>query len=79
MGPSLSSTQAGRLAQIELMLEIDKTNQRLASEINKMAGANRGIPPSEWHQRRERIIKEEKARLAVVSRGIIERLRQGEQ
>jgi len=74
IGPGLSSTQAGRMAQIEIMLEAAKSNQRLSDEANKMAQANRGILPSDWRVRRDRIMKEEMARLAEVQRGIVQRL-----
>jgi len=75
MSPGLLSTNEGRLAQIKLMRAATQSNMRFAEEANKMADANRGILPSEWNKRRERITKEEMARLALVNRDVLSTLK----
>ena len=63
MAPTLSMTAEGRKALITLMKTIAFGHQRMAEEANVMAQANKGQLPPEWYQRKERIMKEEMARL----------------
>jgi hypothetical protein len=72
--PGLQGTREGRLALIEFMEEAMKSRMRFAKEANALAEQNRGILPSEWNTRRERIMKEEMARLAVINKQIAQRL-----
>lgn len=75
MSPVLSLTQEGRLALTQYMRETAKSNMRVAHEANAMADANRGILPSDWRARRERIMKEEMARLTQLNRKIMSRFK----
>lgn len=69
MSPVLSLTSEGRLALVQFMREMSKANMRMAEEANKLAKANKsGVLPIEWHQRRERVMREEMARLAVMNK-----------
>lgn len=71
MSPVLSLTSEGRLALVQFMREMSKANMRMAEEANKMAKANKsGVLPIEWHQRRERVMREEMARLAVMNKEV---------
>lgn len=71
MSPVLSLTSEGRLALVQFMREMSKSNMRMAQEANALAKNNKsGVLPIEWHQRRERVMREEMARLAVVNREI---------
>lgn len=73
MSPALSQTNGGRLALIEYMREINKTNMRFADEARKLAAENKGVLPASWPQRRARVEKEEMARLAIANREIAKR------
>lgn len=78
MGPGLGSTRAGRRAQVDMMIESSIANQRIYDEANKLAAANRGILPHTWNQRRELIMKQEMARLAIINREILAKLKRGD-
>lgn len=68
MAPVLSLTTEGRTALVQFMREMSKANVRLGHEANLLADKNRGVLPSDWRTRKERVMKEEMARLAIVSR-----------
>ena len=71
MSPVLSLTSEGRLALVQFMREMSKANMRMAQEANALAKANKsGVLPIEWHTRRERVMREEMARLAVLNKEI---------
>lgn len=78
MGPGLASTNAGRRAQVDMMIEASISNQRIYDEANKLAAANRGILPHTWNQRRELVMKQEMARLAIINREIVAKLKRGD-
>lgn len=65
LAPMLRQTQEGRLALVEHLNGMADVRIRLATEANKMAAANRGILPAEWYTRRDRILKEEMARMKI--------------
>ena len=66
--PGLNATQEGRVALIDFLGAMANVRIRLAKEANANAEKNRGIPSSDWYTRRDRILKEEQARLAVLAR-----------
>lgn len=68
MAPVLSLTTEGRTALVQFMREMSKSNVRLGHEANLLADKNRGVLPSDWRTRKERVMKEEMARLAEISR-----------
>lgn len=72
MAPVLSLTNEGRLALSQFMKEMAKTNARFGHEFNKMTD-DRGIVSPEWRKRKERVMKEEMARIAEVNREIMKR------
>jgi len=72
MAPVLSLTNEGRLALSQFMKEMAKTNARFGHEFNKMTD-DRGIVSPEWRKRKERVMKEEMARIADVNREIMKR------
>jgi len=65
--PGLSGTAEGRTALIDVMQAMARTRMRFAEEANKMAEANRGILPPEWNTRKQRVMKEEMARMAQLN------------
>lgn len=71
--PGLEGTAEGRAALIDVMKAMAQSRIRFAEEANKMANANRGILPSEWNARKQRIMKEEMARMALINKEIAER------
>lgn len=76
MSPVLSLTSEGRLALVQFMREMSKANMRMAQEANALAKSNKsGVLPIEWHQRRERVMREEMARLAVLNKEIAEKFK----
>lgn len=66
MAPILSLTQEGRMALITYMREMAKANARMGHEVNLMTD-ERGIVSPEWRKRKERVMKEEMARLTHMS------------
>lgn len=78
MAPVLSLTQEGRLALIQFMRETSKSNMRLAHEINQMTDS-RGVVSPEWRMRKERIMREEMARIAMSNREIMKRFQGAQQ
>lgn len=72
MAPVLSLTNEGRLALSQFMKEMAKTNARFGHEFNKMTD-DRGIVSPEWRKRKERVMKEEMARIAEANREIMKR------
>ena len=70
--PGLNQTAEGRAALIEMLSAMADTRIRLASEAATMAG-DRGILPMEWYKRRERILKEEQAKMALINRQLAQR------
>lgn len=73
--PNLESTAEGRAALIDVMKAMAQSRIRFADEANKMAEANRGILPSEWHTRKTRLMKEEMARIAQLNTQIASRFK----
>jgi len=63
MAPGLSQTSEGRKMLIEFMLDVTKSNKRIAQEATKYEGQNKQLDAG-WYKRRERVMKEEQARLA---------------
>ena len=72
--PGLEGTAQGRAALIDVMQQMARSRMRFAEEANKMAEANRGILPTEWNVRKQRIMKEEMARLAHLNAEVAARL-----
>lgn len=72
MAPVLSLTNEGRLALSQFMKEMARTNARFGHEFNKMTD-ERGIVSPEWRTRKERVMKEEMARIAEMTREIMKR------
>lgn len=70
MSPVLSLTNEGRLALARMMKEMATSNARMGSEVNKMTD-ERGIVDPNWRKRKERVMKEEMARLELVQREIM--------
>ncbi len=68
MAPGLSLTAEGRAKLVIFMKEMAKSNVRMGHEANLLADKNRGVLPSDWRTRKERVMKEEMARLAEISR-----------
>jgi hypothetical protein len=73
--PSLQGTAEGRMALIDIMEQVARARMRFAEEANKMAEANRGILPSEWNSRKQRLMKEEMAKLAAKQQEIAARFK----
>ena len=73
--PSLESTAEGRAALIDVMKAMAQSRIRFADEANKMAEANRGILPPDWHSRKARLMKEEMARIAKLNTEIANRFK----
>jgi hypothetical protein len=68
LAPGLGQTAAGRAALTDFLSDMADFRMRLAAEANKLAQANGGILPPEWYSRRERVLKEEQARLTMRAR-----------
>jgi hypothetical protein len=66
LSPGLNQTAAGRAALTDFLIDMADVRMRLASEANKLA--KDGILPPEWYTRRDRVLKEEQARLALRAR-----------
>lgn len=71
--PGLSGTAEGRSALIDVMQQMARARMRFAEEANKMAEANRGILPPDWNTRKQRVMKEEMARMAQLNAQIAKR------
>lgn len=67
MVPSLQGTREGNLKLMQLMAEVAKSNIRLAEEGTKLAEANKGMLGPDWYKRKERVMREEMARLKMVA------------
>ncbi len=63
LSPGLNQTQEGRLKLIDFLNDMANTRIRIAKEASAAAG-ERGILPPSWFARRDRVLKEEQARLA---------------
>jgi hypothetical protein len=74
LAPGLNQTAEGRDALVGFLSNMADIRIRLASEASKLAAENRGILPPDWYQRRDRLLKEEQARMAVQARDISKRL-----
>lgn len=70
--PGLEGTAEGRAALIDFMQAMAKARIRFAEEANKMAG-DRGILPPTWNERKQRIMKEEMAKMAHINADIAAR------
>lgn len=70
IAPGLSGTREGNIKLMNLMIEIAKSNMRLADEGTKMASGNKDMLPSSWYQRKERVMLEEMARLKEIAQGL---------
>lgn len=79
MAPGLSLTNEGRVALIDYMREMNKTNMRIAMEAQKMAAEHNNMLPNTWPQRKVRIEKEEMARLTEKFRELSARFLKGAQ
>lgn len=73
MAPTLSMTNKGRLDLLAMMREMARTNMRLASEATEWAKENNNRLTPEWYARKDRIIREETARLRVFSDELIKK------
>jgi len=62
--PGLEGTAEGRTALIDVLQQMARSRLVFAEEANKMADANRGILPTEWNTRKQRVMKEEMAKMA---------------
>ena len=72
MAPVLSLTNEGRLALSQFMREMAKANARLGHEFNQMTD-ERGIVDPSWRKRKERVMKEEMARMTEMNRELMTR------
>lgn len=63
MAPGLAGTREGNLKLIQLFRETARTNARFGEEATKFASENGDRLTPAWEKRKERIIREEKARL----------------
>lgn len=70
--PGLSGTAEGRVALIDMMQEIAKSRIRMAEEASKFID-ERGVVSPEWMKRKQRLMKEEMARVADFNRQIASR------
>ena len=68
LSPGLKQSADGRIALTNFLSSMADMRIRLAEEANKMAAANRGILPSNWYERRDRILREERARMTLEAR-----------
>lgn len=75
LAPGLQQTAEGRVALVEFLSDMADVRIRLAEEARKLADANRGILPADWYARRDRVLKEEQARLALKSRELANRFK----
>ena len=63
MSPTLGLTSEGRKALTEYMMLMAQSNQRVAAEGLKMAAENKEMLPPEWSSRKQRVVREEQAKL----------------
>lgn len=77
MAPTLSQTPQGRMLLIELMRQIAASNQRIADEATRFAKDNEDQLTPAWYGRKERVQREEMARLAITRRKLLEQMQQG--
>lgn len=68
LAPGLKQTSEGRAALVEFLSDMADVRIRLAKEASSMASENRGILPPDWYTRRDRVLKEEMARMSIKSR-----------
>lgn len=73
MVPQIKDTKNGRLAKIDLMMEFSKTNMRISEEATKFAKAHDNKLTPEWEERKQRVMREERARLAEFARELVQR------
>jgi hypothetical protein len=71
MAPTLSLTNEGRVMLVQFMKQVAASNMRIAQEGTKMAGENKDMLPSNWYQRKERVMREEMAKLKILSDKLI--------
>lgn len=79
MVPVLSLTREGRVALNEYMQSMMQSTRRMAEEANKYAKAHDGFLDQNWYQRKERIMREELARLSVEMNQTMRRFRKEKQ
>jgi hypothetical protein len=72
--PSLNQTAEGRAALTDFLDKMADVRIRMAEEARKMADENRGILPPEWYARRDRVLKEEQARMVLHARRLQKQL-----
>ena len=63
MSPTLGLTSEGRKALTEYMMLMAQSNQRVAAEGLKMAAENKEMLPPGWSSRKQRVVREEQAKL----------------
>jgi len=74
MAPTLGRTQAGRMALLDMMQHIAEANKRLAEEATTFSTANGNKLTPDWYARKERIAREEMAKLAVLRHRMLQSL-----
>lgn len=67
MAPTLSLTNEGRVMLVQFMKQVAQSNLRIAQEGSKMASSNKDMLPAGWYQRKERVMREEMAKLKLMS------------
>jgi len=72
MAPTLSLTNEGRVMLVQFMKQVAAANLRMAQEGTKMAAANKDMLPPNWYERKERIMREEMAKLRLLSSKMIQ-------
>lgn len=65
MAPTLSLTREGRLALTGYMASMAQSARRISEEANKYASEREGYLDPGWHKRKERVMREELAKLSV--------------
>ena len=71
MAPTLSLTQEGRMALVQMMKQMAASNLRISQEGTKMAAGNKDMLPANWYQRKERLMLEEQAKMKALSEALI--------
>ncbi|HPV26812.1 MAG TPA: hypothetical protein PKV77_06520 [Bacteroidales bacterium] len=67
MSPSLQGTREGNIKLMQLMMEVAKSNIRIAEEGTKLAEGNKNMLGPDWYKRKERVMREEMARLKMIA------------
>lgn len=72
MAPTLSLTNEGRLMLVKFMKQVAQSNLRIAQEGTQMASANKNQLPANWYERKERVMREEMAKLRLLSQSMLQ-------